>query len=68
MDAEFRVIDPDTGKPRAKGTEDWTDQEYRVWKSLPWWRKRKTVITFPRIGWLTVLLAIAAAAAALVRS
>jgi hypothetical protein len=66
MDAEFRVIDPDTGKPRAKGTEDWTDDEYRRWKRLPWIARYRLI--FPPIGWLTIALAAVGIVAAIVRT
>jgi hypothetical protein len=61
-EGEFRVIDPETGKPRAKGTEDWTDEEYGRWKKTPWFLRYN--LTIPRIGWVTIALVAAGVAAA----
>lgn len=61
-EGEFRVIDPMTGKPRAKGTEEWSDDEYREWKRRPWFLRYN--LTVPRIGWMTIALVVAVSVAA----
>jgi len=38
-DVEFRVIDLETGKPRPKGTDDYSEAEYQAWKRLPIWKR-----------------------------
>jgi hypothetical protein len=67
MDAEFRVIDPDTNKPRAKGTEGLSEADYQAWKRQPWWARWNYKITFPRVGWLTALIIVGAVLAAVAR-
>jgi len=65
-DVEFRVIDLETGKARAKGTEAWTDAEYREWMTWPLWRRY--TIVFPRIGLFTILATAVAVVFAALRS
>jgi len=38
-DGQFRVIDLETGKPRPKGTDDYSEAEYQAWKRLPIWKR-----------------------------
>lgn len=64
-EGDFRVIDPDTGKPRAKGTADWSDEEYRRWKATPWFLRYNLMI--PAIGWPAIVLAVALLVAASLR-
>lgn len=54
-EGQFRVIDPETGKPRPKGTEEWTEAEFQAWKRVPWWQKRTIIISYPRVNWFIVL-------------
>jgi hypothetical protein len=61
-EGQFRVIDPETGKPRPRDTETWTEEQFQAWKRLPWWQKRQ--IVFPPIGWFTILATAAAVALA----
>jgi hypothetical protein len=53
-EGEFRVIDTDTGRPRPKGTEGWSEETYAEWKRQG--RPRRTVITYQPLGWVAVLL------------
>lgn len=54
-EGEFEVIDPDTGKPRAKGTEAWSDETYRDWKRTPLWKRYSWTVTVP---WVAIALAL----------
>jgi len=59
-EGQFRVIDPETGKPRPRGTEEWSEAEFQAWKRLPIWEKRSLVITFPAVNWFIVAGSLAA--------
>jgi len=59
-EGQFRVIDPETGKPRPVGTEEWTEAEFQAWKRLPFWKKRGLVISFPGVNWFIVAASLAA--------
>lgn len=64
-EGDFRVIDPDTGKPRARGTEDWSDEEYRRWKKTPCFLRYNLLI--PPVGWPAIALVAVLIAAAILR-
>lgn len=57
-EGEFRVIDPETGKPRAAGTESWSEETYRAWKRLPLWKRYGLIIPIPAVA---IALALGAA-------
>ncbi len=65
-EGQFRVIDPETGRVRPVGTEEWTEAEFQTWKRLPWWRRYGVI--FPPIGWFTILATAAAVVLAVARS
>lgn len=58
-EGQFRVIDPETGKPRPKGTEEYTETEFQAWKRLPIWKRWR--LTFAPGALITVGLVLAVA-------
>jgi len=62
-EGQFRVIDPETGKPRPKGMEEWPEAEFQDWKREPFWKRYKISFSI----W-PALLIVGLALSALLRS
>jgi hypothetical protein len=60
-EGDFRVIDPATGKPRKRGTEDWSEATYQEWKRLPYWQKYNYWVRLGPFPWVAIGLALGAA-------